>query len=75
VRTLVTTPLKATAALILLASPPACAPGPRSGSPQPDRFDSNGDITRQHDSEVHPAIVVAAVALAAAGTLAGDRCN
>jgi succinylglutamate desuccinylase len=69
------TPLTAIAALVLLAVPQACAPGPRYCSPPADRFDSNGGLLSKNDQEVHPATGVAAVALAAAGALAGHRCN
>jgi hypothetical protein len=74
-RTLFKAPLTATAALVLLAAPSACAPVPRYCSPQADRFDSNGGRSSKNDQEVHPSTGVAAVALAAAGALAGDRCN
>jgi succinylglutamate desuccinylase len=69
------TSLTATAALVLLAVPQACAPGPRYCSPQADRFDGNGGLPSRNDQEVHPATGVAAVALAAAGALAGQRCD
>jgi hypothetical protein len=52
-----------------------CAPGPLYCSPMPDRFDSNRSPARENDREVHPATGLARVAIAAAGMLAGYRCN
>jgi hypothetical protein len=75
VRTFFRTPLAATAALVLLAAPSACAPQPRDCSPRTDRFDSNGGRPSENDRGVHPATAVAAVALAGAGALAGHRCS
>ncbi len=69
------TPLAAMAALMLLAASSACAPRPVHCSPQPDRFDSNRGFTRENYAEVHPAMAATAVAVTAAGLLAGYRCD
>ena len=74
-RTLSRTPPAAMVALTLLAVPSACAPGPRHCPPQPDRFDRNHSHTRENHAEAHPAMAVAAVAITAAGMLAGHRCD
>lgn len=70
-----TPPLAAATALVLLAASSACAPGPRYCSPQPDRFERNRSTARENDVEVPPTVGAAAVAVAAAGMLAGARCN
>ncbi len=69
------TPLAAMTALVLMAASSACAPRPVHCSPQPDRFDSNRDFTRENYAEVHPAMAATAVAAAAVGVLAGARCD
>ena len=69
------TPNAVVAALALLAATSACAPGPRHCPPQPDRLDSHRGFTRDNYAELHPAMAVAAVALSAAGLLAGRRCD
>lgn len=69
------TPPAVAAALALLAAASACALGPRHCSPQPDRFDRNRSSARENDVEVHPAVGMAAVAVAAVGMLPGHRCN
>ncbi len=69
------TPLAAMIALVLLAASSACAPRPVDCSPQPDRFDGNRGFARESYAEVRPAMAATAVAVAAAGLLAGHRCN
>ena len=71
------TPLAATTALVTLAASSACAPRPDHCSPQPDRFDTNRGFTRENHAEAHPAMAATAVAVTAAGLLAGHRyrCN
>ena len=62
------TPTGSVAVLALLFASSACAPGPRYCSAGSDRF-HNGErgFTRENHAEVHPAMAVSAVVLAAVG--------
>jgi len=62
-------------ALVLMAASSACAPRPVDCPPQRDRFDSVRGFTRERYKEVHPVMARTAVAVTAAGLLAGYRCN
>ena len=70
------TPTASVAALALLFASSACAPGPRYCWAGSDRF-HNGErgFTRENHAEVHPAVAVSAVVLAAASMVAGQSCE